>query len=140
MPNPGLKPEVRQQIEIMLVAGKTPNEIVSELGVSHSSVSRTKAQLPPEVMSRLKEEDIETINNLVQQTLISGLEATIEISNQVKNEDWRKAQPANQLGILYGVISDKSVRLLEAAENAALAAAAEKSAELTDLAEEGTIG
>lgn len=126
MPNPGLEPEVKASIQAAILQGKKNIEIAQELRVSVSSVCRVKATLSPDLLERLKEEEFETITGLITQQLTSSLEATIEIAEQCKDANWRGNQKANELGVLYGVLSDKTVRLLEASENAARAEAERK--------------
>ena len=119
MPNPGLDPEVVARIQGMLLSGAKPSQIVAELDVSHSTVSRAKAKIPNELLAKMDQEQAAVVSDLVMQQLESGLEASITIAGQALDEDWRKQQRASELATFYGVITDKSIRLLEASEAAA---------------------
>lgn len=121
MPNPGLDLEVVAQIQGMLLAGLKPAEIAKTLNVSQSSISRAKAKISKDLLANMNFEQQEVIADLVMQQLETGLEASIAIAQQASNDEWRKQQKANELATLYGVITDKSIRLLEASENAARA-------------------
>jgi transposase-like protein len=56
----------------------------------------------------------ERIGDLIIDNLEAQLEATKSIARVVSDDDWIKKQPASELAILFGVISDKSFRILEA--------------------------
>jgi hypothetical protein len=118
MPNPGLDMEVVARIQGMLLAGLKPAEIAKTLNVSQSSISRAKAKISKDLLANMNFEQQEVIADLVMQQLETGLEASIAIAQQASNDEWRKQQKANELATLYGVITDKSIRLLEASEAA----------------------
>lgn len=129
MPNPGLDPEVVAQIQTRILQGIKPAEIVKELNVSHSTVSRAKAKISSELLEKLSREQAGIVVDLVMTQLETGLEASIAIAEQAKDAKWRGEQKANELATLYGVITDKSIRLLEASEAAANAQALANAAE-----------
>lgn len=121
MPNPGLDLEVVAKIQGKLLAGMKPAEIAKELNVSQSSISRAKAKISKELLSKMNQEQAEVISDLVMQQLETGLEASITIANQAHDDEWRRKQGASELATFYGVVTDKSIRLLEASEAASLA-------------------
>lgn len=130
MPNPGISDDTLAAIQGRLLSGEKPKEIAQELGVSPATISRAKAKIQPELLARMDEERSFAITDMVLQQLESGLEASITIANQVQDEDWRRQQDAAKLATLYGVITDKNIRLLEAQ------AAAQDSANRTGQIEE----
>jgi hypothetical protein len=123
MPNPGLDPELVGRLQARILNGEKPIQIAEAEGCSYSSVMRAKAKIPADVLERMSAEQVEVISDLIMQQLESGIEASIEIAEQVKDDEWRFAQTAAHLATLYGVVTDKSIRLLEASENAARARA-----------------
>lgn len=123
MANPALPDDVVAKIQGMLLSGMKPADVAAELGVSYSSVSRAKAKIPSDVLERMDAERVEVISELIMTQLEVGVEASIAIAQQAQDEDWRFQQTAQHLATLYGVITDKSIRLLEASEAAATAKA-----------------
>lgn len=124
MPNPGLPDEKKAVIQGRLLAGDKPAVIAEEEGVSYSSVSRCKASIPHDVLEKMDGERVEMISDLIMTQLETGLEGSIAIARQATDDEWRYKQTAAHLATFYGVITDKSIRLLEASEAAALAKAA----------------
>jgi len=135
MANPGLPDELVARIQGRLLAGDKPAVIAEELGVSYSSVSRAKGKIPQDVLAKMDGERVEMISDLIMTQLETGLEGSIAIARQAHNDEWRNSQSANHLATLYGVITDKSIRLLEASEAAANAKAA---ADLTPIGHVGS--
>lgn len=130
MPNPGLDVELVAKIQGKLLAGEKPANIAAELGVSYSSVARAKSKIPQDVLDRMGNEQIEVIGDLIMTQLETGLEASIAIAQQAQDENWRKNQTAAHLATFYGVVTDKSIRLLQASEDANRAKAIADSAGL----------
>lgn len=124
MPNPGLPEEKTAAIQARILNGDKPATIAQDLEVSYSSVMRAKAKIPSDVLEKMDAEQIGVIEDLIMMQLETGLEASIAIAAQAQDEEWRKSQNASQLATFYGVVTDKSIRLLEASENAARAKAA----------------
>lgn len=127
-----ITPEKTAEIQGKLLAGMKPLDVATEMGVSYSSVSRAKAKIPADVLEKMDEEQQSVISDLVMMQIEAGIESTITIARQVDNENWRNQQNAAQLATFYGVISDKSIRLLEASENANRAAIRATTPEQTD--------
>jgi hypothetical protein len=123
MPNPGLPNEKTAAIQGRILAGEKPINIALAEEVSYSSVMRAKAKIPEDVLAKMDTEQIGVIEDLIMLQLETGIEASVAIAVQAQDEDWRKSQNAAQLATFYGVITDKSIRLLEASENAARAKA-----------------
>ncbi len=114
MPNPGIGDDKLAKIQGMILSGEKPAIIMAELGVSAATISRAKAKISTDLLQKMDDEQNRVIVDLVMHQLESGLEASIAISNQAHNENWRNGQNAAQLATLYGVITDKNIRLLEA--------------------------
>ncbi|MGB4825058.1 MAG: hypothetical protein WBP82_09170 [Leuconostoc mesenteroides] len=123
MPTPALDPKIVGEIQGMILRGMRQETIANEMGVSRSSVSRAKAKISSELLLQMKSEERDMISDLVMQQLEMGIEASIEIASQAKDPEWRKTQRAGELATFYGVITDKTIRLYEASENAAIALA-----------------
>lgn len=133
MPNPGIGDELTAKIQGRILAGDKPADIALDFGVSYSTVSRAKAKIPSDVLERMDNDRVDVISDLIMMQLETGLEASITIAKQAQNEEWRNEQTAAHLATFYGVVTDKSIRLLEASENAANARAVAATATIDDL-------
>ena len=132
MAPPGLATEVVAQIQGKLLNGEKPINIAEDLGVSYSSVMRAKAKIPSDVLEKMDSEQVGVISDLIMLQLETGVEGSIAIAAQIQDAEWRDRQTAAHLATLYGVITDKSIRLLEASENASRTKAAIDDAGLQD--------
>lgn len=56
----------------------------------------------------------ERIGGLIIDNIEAMLETTREMLDVVKEKEWLRQQPAHEIAVLFGVISDKTYRLLEA--------------------------
>lgn len=105
-----------------LLTGETQEEAAKQSGLSQPTVSRLWSDLPEHLKERSltvrHEEKQFEIQGLVQENLVESLKATTKIAQQAHDADWVKKQDAAQLATFYGVISDKTVRILGALERA----------------------
>jgi len=97
-------------------------------GQSAAAVAR-EYKLPPSTVRNWKQDAAKTgalpdspertnqrerIGELIIDNLEAALETTKVMLNAFANKDWLAKQEASQLAVLYGVISDKVFRVLEA--------------------------
>jgi transposase-like protein len=95
-------------------------------GQSVSSVARDY-HLPKQTVWSWKQQAIRdadgvdayaTQKDRIGDLLVRGLEeeirATQEIAIAVQNPEWLEKQSASELGVLYGILTDKTIRKLEA--------------------------
>lgn len=61
-----------------------------------------------------KENRREKIGDLIIDNLEAQLNATKMMATAIQDEDWIRKQPASEIAVLFGVISDKTFRILEA--------------------------
>jgi hypothetical protein len=113
----------RIKVQQMLTTGEKPATIVKELKVSHSYVTRVKQKLPEEVWEKLTEEKFARIQDSITDHLELVLDSMATIAMQFQNDEWRNQQDALSLATSYGILSDKSIRILEATEAANIARA-----------------
>jgi transposase len=114
--NSPLDPEKRAAIIAALLAGESFQQIIKRYQVAKSTVSRLKKSLTEGEFQPLGTEKTERLIDLVEAHLIASLKAGTNIANQTNNQHWRDKQSADSLAILYGVLADKSLRVLEAAQ------------------------
>lgn len=101
--------ETRAAIMAALLAGQSVNKVADEYQVGLATVSRFKQQL--EKLEQKKE-----IPVLVMEVLHSQLETLKGITEAVRQPEYIKKQPASEVAVLYGVIADKSFKIISAME------------------------
>lgn len=114
-------PEVQAAVMAALLSGQfnTLEDVAVATGTSGSTVSRIQKNIPPEYLAKVEESKKDKIGELVAQHLEHNLTALIAIDTFIiNNPEWLLAKDAAQVATLYGVKSDKAIRILEAAERA----------------------
>lgn len=110
--------EKRAQVMAALLEGQSVTKVAKDYEVSQATVSRIKSSLGPEVLEEIGYEKKERIADLVESHLRDSLKACAAIAQHATNAQWLSRQSASELAVLYGVLTDKSIRILEAAESA----------------------
>jgi IS30 family transposase len=121
MPGQHITETQEAQVIALLMAGERTNDIVKQTGVSHSTISRIRRSLAPDVYAQLQADRFTRIQDAVVDHLEIQLETMAEIATQFHDADWRRQQDAQALATSYGIFSDKSVRIFEAIETANIA-------------------
>lgn len=106
------------QVITCLVSGKTIEETAKELDISPKWVERIRKELAPEFIAYFGEAKTNEISGLIEQGLRAQLLAMTKIVEVTNDEVWLKAQRAPELATFFGVINDKTVRVLAAIERA----------------------
>jgi transposase-like protein len=114
--------EVQAQVMAALLAGQGVSEIAREYNLDKSVVSRIKSSSNLQQLQPKKGEEIETLLFDYLRTTLDTLKNQAEI---VGEREYVSKQPAGELAVLHGVMADKAVRLLEAAERARITAPAQ---------------
>lgn len=99
-------------------SGATIEETCEKTGLSWTTVYRIRTELDPEFVQLFNKAKTNEVAQLIEEGLKQSLKATINIVNVTEDEAWLKAQRAPELATLYGVVSDKTVRILAAIERA----------------------
>lgn len=119
--------ETRAAVISALLEGQGVTEVADRYKLDKSVVSRWKNELAPEQLQQVSTEKRERLADLIERHLRTSLESAAGIAAKVNDETWIAKQNASDVAVLYGVLTDKSIRILEAAE------AAHADAEQTDL-------
>lgn len=90
-----------------LLTGQGVNEVARDQEVSAGAVSKLKQTLE-------QYEHKKDIQELVMEVLRENLNATKAIAREASKPDYIKEQDASEVAVLFGVISDKSFRILSA--------------------------
>lgn len=104
--------QTRAAVMAALLAGQSVNSVAKEYKIPQSTVSTWKAQSP--AVDNIGYKKRERIGDLIVDNLEAALETTRAILDVVKEKEWLRKQPATEIGVLYGIISDKTYRILEA--------------------------
>lgn len=106
------------QVITALVSGKTFKEISAEFGISEEWINRVKKKLPQEFIEYFVSAKTNEISNLIEQGLRDQLEGMSNLVAVTRKEHWVEAQRAPEIATLFGVLSDKTIRILAAIERA----------------------
>ena len=101
-------PEVRAAAMAALLAGQGVSMVAKEYQLPESTVSRWKREARKD--AGLSDDIGELLLGYLRENLQS-LQAQVVA---FRDPAWLKEQPAGELGVLHGILCDKSIRLLEA--------------------------
>ena len=107
-------PELKSEIIAALLAGSTVSEICGKFEVPQSTVSSFKAELPKDIFDSIRLKKGERLDELVYQCLVRNLTALDKQAEIASDPEYIRKQPAGELATLYGVMADKTLRLLTA--------------------------
>jgi transposase-like protein len=103
--------EVRAAVMAALLAGQGVSEISSTFDLPHQTVSDLKQVLEREFGSFGNKKDI---SEQILELLGTQLDALKTIAANVGRPEYVEKQPASEIAVLYGVISDKAFRIVSA--------------------------
>src|SRR5690349_2325062 len=110
-------PEIKARAISGLLAGETVTEVAANCSLPETTVSKWKSEIPTEKFAEVCSKKKETLLELVEGHLRSSLKAAISLATKSSTDDkWFSRQNAHDIAMLYGVLSDKSIRLIEAAQ------------------------
>ena len=101
-----------------LCAGKTIEETAMELDISITWGRRVRDELPEDFTAQFTQAKSNKIGALIEEMLEAHLKAMIKMVGVTDDDIWLKAQRARELAIFFGVINDKTFRVLAAIERA----------------------
>lgn len=114
-------PETKAAVMAALLSGQGVNEIARQYNLPKSFVSRVKNNsLNGTELEQIETQKKEHIGNLVESHLRASLKAAVKIAGKTDDEQWLTEQSADSLAVFYGVLTDKALRILEAAQRAHL--------------------
>ena len=105
-----------------LLAGQGVSEIAQEYNLPESTVREWRSSLTSEQFAELRAKKGEQIESLLFGYLTQVLTTLKEQAVVASEREYIFKQPADSLAVLHGVMADKGIRLLEAAERARVAA------------------
>jgi hypothetical protein len=116
----------RGQALAALLAGQGIQEVAKKYKIPESTVRDIKKTISSEEFAEVRAKKQSQLAELIEGHLHASLKAATELAGQASDAGWRYKQDADKLGVLYGILTDKAVRILEAAESAAAEPAEEE--------------
>ena len=110
--------ETRGQALAALLEGQGITEVARRYKLPTSTVRDLKNSLDSVEFAKVRDKKAESLAELIEGHLSASLKAAANIAKQTENESWLTKQDADKLGVFYGIITDKAVRILEAGEAA----------------------
>jgi len=95
-----------------LLAGQSINHVAKEYKIPRGTVASWSRNLQRN--HTVSTEKRERIGELIIDNVEAELETLIAMQNVFTDEKWLRRQRASELAVLYGVIKDKNMRVLEA--------------------------
>ena len=114
--------ETRQSVIAALLTGQGVNEVARAYKLPKATVSRIKNELTPQVLEQIGTQKRDEIGDMLGSYVRTNLETLKVQSEHFRDKDWLKRQSASEIAVLHGVIADKTIRILEAAQFADSAA------------------
>lgn len=107
--------ETKAAVMAALLAGQSINSVAREYKIPKGTVSAWKNR---GVAKKATQKKIDDIGELLIKYLRTNLRTLDKQAEFFGDEAWLKRQTASDVAVLHGVMTDKSVRLLEAMSNA----------------------
>lgn len=105
--------QTKAAVMAALLSGQSVSKVADEYKIPLGTVKRWSAGAK-ELLQPVRDEKKERIGALIIDNIEAALETTQAILNVVKTKEWIEKQTATEIGVLYGIISDKTYRILEA--------------------------
>ena len=102
------EPEIRAAVMSALLSGQGVSEVAREYRLPESTVSRWKKE------ARREAGLTDDVGRLLLEYLTANLATLQAQAVAFRDPVWLKEQPAGEVGVLHGILCDKSIRLLEA--------------------------
>lgn len=106
--------EVRAQVMGALLAGQSMSAVAEAFNLPIQTVSRWAHSEGLGTVENKKD-----IGDLIRVYLNENLETLRAQAEFARDPEWLRGQPASEFAVLHGVLADKAIRILEAAERAA---------------------
>lgn len=105
-------PEIKAAVMGALLVGQSVNEVAAQYKLPIGTVKSWKSQSGQFNQVDLKKK--ERIGQLILDVLEAQLETSVLMNNVFREKAWLEKQDASQVAVLYGVLQDKTYRVLEA--------------------------
>lgn len=100
-----------------LLAGQAVNEVAAAYKIPKQTVSRIKNELTSEQLGQVGTEKADRIDDLLFDYLSENLKTLKAQAVIARDADYIKKYAPRDLAVLHGILADKAVRILEAAQS-----------------------
>jgi len=108
------KNETKAAVIAALMAGQQPSQVCREFGLPESTV-RTWGKNAGVDFAEIRAEKKEALADLIAGVLTENLKTLAAQAVHARKPEWMNKQSADSLAVFYGVVADKTIRILEAA-------------------------
>ncbi len=109
-------PEIKAQVLAALLAGQSVTQTAKDYDLNKSVVSRWRKAMSCDTLQLIATEKERTLDELLLEHVQENLKALSSLAKTFGNPEWSKRQGAAELGVVFGIVSDKTVRILAALE------------------------
>jgi transposase-like protein len=110
-----INPEIRNAVMASLLQGQSVTVVAGEFNLSKSTVSKIRKELGEERLKHMETEKRSELDDLLVGMVKENVTSLVSIAKEVRDPKYIKSQPASEIAVLYGVIADKTYRILEVA-------------------------
>jgi hypothetical protein len=131
----------KTRVVALLLLGESVAHIHRQTRVAESTIREWRDALTDEQIAEIRANRGGIVADLLFDYLQENLRTLSAIARKTADPKWLEKQEADKLAVLYGVMSDKSIRVLEAQQKSALHAEQQRrrlSGELDEHADEET--
>lgn len=118
----GYPPEVKAAVMAALLTGQSVGSIAEQYHLPPGTVSSWKTRASG-VQSVADVAEVANQKREIGDLVLTYLKANLQtLHNQVRlfgDQEWLRQQPAGEVAVLHGVLTDKAIRLLEALASSA---------------------
>lgn len=102
-----------------ILQGQGVGEIAKRYNLPKQTVSNLKKKLSEIELRQIGTEKRENLTGLIEGHLSASLKAATSLAEKCSTDDvWFREQSASEIAALYGTLTDKAIRILEAAQAA----------------------
>jgi transposase-like protein len=105
--------QTKAQAVAAVKSGEAVNDVARRFDVPKQTVSRWAKEAGIDV-GQIGTEKKKNLAELIADTLTENLLALQSIAIHGRDKAWQERQNASDLGVFYGVVADKTIRILEA--------------------------
>jgi transposase-like protein len=114
MPRTTYPDEIKAAAMAALLAGQSISTVAEKYKIPRGTVAAWAGRERGAMRSETDSGQRERIGELIVDNIEAMLETTKEMLHVLRNEKWIEKQAASEIAVLFGVIADKTYRLLEA--------------------------
>jgi hypothetical protein len=109
--------DIKAAVLAAILEGQGVGEIAKKYDLPKQTVSNLKKKLSDIELGQVGTEKSEKLIDLVEGHLSASLKAASNLAEKCSTDDvWIREQSASEIAALYGILSDKAIRILEAAQ------------------------